>query len=205
MLSQFLPISTKHLWSPQLFSSNHVEWSPLTTFWHPSVAWVYFLFFSSPILMTFLAFSMLSSISLESQIFFAIFIFTAKDHHLFLLWIYLCRFHPNKMEHHTSATERGSLFSFCEVEHLLMNPYCTDSNFFHNFMGCVALGNSACTWAGRTMQISIIIMLGVCKFHQVFSEINLPNYFCTIQENWNVYVNNCRKFSSNLLSFKSSS
>lgn len=44
----------------------------------------------------------------------------------------------------SSATERGSLFSFCEVEHLLMNPYCTDSNFFHNFMGCVALGNSAC-------------------------------------------------------------
>lgn len=161
--------------------------------------------FSSPILKTSLAFSMVSSVSLESQIFFAILIFTAKDHHLFLLWIYLCGFHPNKKEHHTSATERGSLFFFGEVEHLLMTPYCTDSNFFNNFMACLALGNSACTWAGRTVQISIIIMLGVCKFHQVFSEINLPNYFCTIQENWNVCLNNCRKFSSHLLSFKSSS
>lgn len=143
-----------------------------------------FTFFSSPILMTSLAFSMVPSISLESQILIAIIlIFTAKDYHLFLLWIYLCRFHPNKMGHHTSATERGSLFFFCEVKHLLMNPYCIDSNFFSNFIGCVAVGNSACTWAGRTMQISIIIMLSVCKFHQVFSEINLPNYFCTIQEN----------------------
>ena len=100
---------------------------------------------------------MVSSISLESQVFFAILIFTAKDHHLFLLWIYLCGFHPNKKEHHTSATERGSLFFFGEVEHLLMTPYCTDSNFFNNFMACLALGNSACTWAGRTVQISIII------------------------------------------------
>lgn len=74
-----------------------------------------------------------------------------------------------------------------------MNPHCTDSNFFNNFMGCVAVGNSACMWAGRTMQISVIIMLGVCKFHQVFSETNLPNYFCTIQENRNVHLSNCRK------------
>lgn len=87
------------------------------------------------------------------------------------------------MECHTSTAEYWSLFFFCEAERLLMNPYCTDSNFFNNFMVCVAVGNSECMWAGRTMQISIIIMLGVCKFHQVFSEINLPNHFCTIQEN----------------------
>lgn len=37
------------------------------------------------------------------------------------------------------------LFS-CEAERLLTNPYCTDRRFFSNFMGCVAVGNSACTW-----------------------------------------------------------